>query len=435
MEQVYDALNNQFLFYDEFQDMGSGMVEYLENNNINLNYYCFYSKVIDKVYHIITSNTTKRKNNGYRLITIQRTENSNSICEHDGNTTVIFENILIKVTPIIVNINEIASKFNIIIKDVDIVSNNKKELSLSFEYLHSKNIKEENVLEICNAYKLKHIHHFKNLETISGFIPNQCFIKSIPNSLKTLTFGDMYNQIIDSNFLPKFLETLTFGSTYNQIIGENVLPSSLQTLIFGYEYNKIININVLPITLKTLIFEEFFNQPIVENVLPNSLQTLVLGSHFNHIIKENILPNSFKTLKLSGFYDHPITENILPNSLQKLKFGYIYNHAITENILPNSLKKLTFGYTYNHAVSKHLLPNSLKKLTFGIEFNQIIDENTLPNSLETLGFKFTYNHIINENILPETIKEIKFNNYDLCKKRDKHNIIPQKFHSKIKYTH
>ena len=66
--QVYDSFNNQFKLYSYLFNLNNNLPQYLDNNNINVDYYCFHSIIIDNIHYIITSATTKRKDNGHRLI-------------------------------------------------------------------------------------------------------------------------------------------------------------------------------------------------------------------------------------------------------------------------------------------------------------------------------------------------------------------------------
>ena len=73
--------------------LNTNLLQYLENNNININYYYFFSNVFSKKHYIITSRTTKNKLNGYWLITIQNTDKDNNISERAGSLNIIFEKL------------------------------------------------------------------------------------------------------------------------------------------------------------------------------------------------------------------------------------------------------------------------------------------------------------------------------------------------------
>jgi hypothetical protein len=318
--KVYDSLNNQFRLHYCVTKLNANLLQYLENNNIDINYYCFFSKIVDNIHYVITSQTTKRKLNGYRLVTIQDVEKDNSICEYSDNYDIIFDNINIKVTRMIDDINDISNKLGIVITDFHgkLVDDG----LIDYYDTYDKNILESNVTQIKNLKKIDVFNNFENL--------------------KILNFNFLYNQIIGANILPNSLQTLTFGINYNLPINENVLSNSLQTLRFGFKYNCKIDVNVLPNSLQTLTFGYEYNQPINENVIPNSLQTLTFGYEYNQ----------------------PINENVIPNSLQALTFGYQYNQQISENVLPHSLQVIyiTFYNLYRKVCKNQLVPSTFQNI-------------------------------------------------------------------------
>jgi hypothetical protein len=172
--EINDSLNNQFKLYNYTVKLNANLVQYLDNNNIDINYYCFFSKVINEKHYIITSQTTKRALNGYRLITMQDVEKDNSIFEYNDNLDIIYENINIKVTPIINDIDNVAKKLGIIITNFNKKIVDNATIDLLFKY--DKNILESNITNIMNAVDLISLNNFENL--------------------KELTFRDYYNQIM-----------------------------------------------------------------------------------------------------------------------------------------------------------------------------------------------------------------------------------------------
>jgi hypothetical protein len=310
--EIHDSLNNQFKLYNYIMKLNIDLLQYLENNNININYYCFFSKIIDNIHYIVTSQTTKRRFNGYRLITIQDVEKDNNIFEFNDSLDIIFENINIKVTSIIDDASQISNKLGIIILNFTGQLVNDETIDC-FKY-YDKNILESKIIKIIK------ITNVKDLITLNNF-----------ENLKELTFGYYYNRTIDVNVLPNSLKTLTFSLSYNQTIDVNVLPNSLKALTFDYSYNKTIGINVLPNSLQTLTFGYTYNQIIGINILPNSLQTLTFGYGFNQIIGVNVLPSSLQILTFSGTYKQIISINVLPSSLQVIYFNF-------GNLLDNTRK-------------------------------------------------------------------------------------------------
>jgi hypothetical protein len=317
--KVHDSLNNQFKLCSYIAKLNINLLQYLENNNININYYCFFSKIIDNIHYIVTSQTTKRRLNGYRLITIQDAEKDNNIFEFNDGLDIIYENINIKITSIIDDVSQISNKLGIIILNFTGQQVNDETFDC-FKY-YDKNILESKIIKITHVNDMIILNNFKNL--------------------KELAFDFYYNRTIDVNVLPNSLQTLTFGWEYNQTIGVNVLPNLLHTLTFGWEYNQTIGVNVLPNSLQTLTFGWEYNQTIGVNVLPNSLKTLTFGVYYDQTIAVNVLPNSLKTLTFRGFYDKIIGINVLPNSLKIIYFNYYNcNKYYNEYIVPHAFKDI-----------------------------------------------------------------------------------------------
>ena len=184
---------------------------------------------------------------------------------------------------------------------------------------------------------------------------------TLPNSLKSLTFGDNFNQSLDGMTLPNSLQNLTFDGT--------TLPNSLQNLIFGHAFNLSLDGVTLPKSLQNLTFGRNFNQSLDGVTLPNSLQNLTFGFNFNQ--------------SLDGV--------TLPNSLQSLTFGFNFNQSLDGVTLPNSLQNLTFGCNFNQSLHGVTLPDGLQNLTFGRNFNQSLDGVTWPSSLQSLTFGVSFN--------------------------------------------
>jgi hypothetical protein len=291
--EIDDLFNNQFRLYDYIAKLNiDGFMMYLENNNTDINYYCFYLKVIDGKRHVITSQTTKRVLNGYKLITIKNVDKD----------SVIYENVCIKVTCILDNINGVSNKLGIMIVNFDnqLVCNQECNQMVNYNYKYDKNIAEDNIVSAVNVRDLN----------------------IILNNLKNLRFSINFNQIIEDNVLPNSLQTLTFGYCYNQMIGENVLPNSLQALTFGYFYNQMIGENVLPDSLRALTFCYLYNQTIGENVLPKSLQNLTFSSNYDKVISFDVIPKSLQTITFDCYNDYgkKFKHNIVPHEFTRIEY-------------------------------------------------------------------------------------------------------------------
>ena len=74
----------------------------------------------------------------------------------------------------------------------------------------------------------------------------------MPGSLQSLTFGDRFNQSLETVTLPGSLQSLTFGDRFNQSLENVTLPGSLQSLTFGDDFEFDLNV---PSTICLQTFE------------------------------------------------------------------------------------------------------------------------------------------------------------------------------------
>jgi hypothetical protein len=368
--EIHDSLNNQFRLNNYIAKLNNDLLQYLDNNNIDINYYCFFSNVINNKHYIITSQTIKRNLNGYKLITIKDTDKGNNIFERVNNLEIIYESVCIKITSIIDDLSDVTKKLGIIIKRFD--SKLVENATINYVYNYDKDLLESNIIKAINVKQLNVLHNFKNLRDI---VFSVCFNQKVcenilPKTLQSLIFQNLYNNPIGISVLPNSLQSLTFSDYYNQSIGISVLPNSLKILAFGCLYNQPIGVNVLHDSLKTLTFSTMYNQPIGINVLPNSLKTLTFTGFLNQIICQNVLPNSLKTLVFGECYNQTIGVNILPNSLQILTFSNCYNKTINENVLPNSIQIIYFSNSFGNIYpKKSIVPQTFKNRVKYINLN------------------------------------------------------------------
>ena len=308
-------------------------------------------------------------------------------------------------------------------------------------------------------------------ESFDDVFSNELFLDKI-NNLKTLTFGDGFNLLMD-DVLPLLtykLETLEFGGNFMQPIfldGSTKLIN-LNCLIFGHNFNKpikLVNLNKLkslelPETFNetielydlseftTLELSAVFNNRIVLHKLPK-LEKLVFGTKFNQPLIEysedntpfyslNELSN-LKTLQFGDYFNQPLYESLNGlTSLEKLYFGKRFNQPLigykedneidyeidynSLNGLPN-LNTLQFGDLFNQPLYESLNGlTRLEKLYFGKKFNQPLIEYTedneidynsldgLPN-LNTLQFGDLFNQPLYESLNGLTrLEKLKFGN-------------------------
>ena len=154
-----------------------------------------------------------------------------------------------------------------------------------------------------------HIHRHPREVKIPGFNHRLDGVK-LPN-LRSLTFGSNFNQSLDGVSwlaessclwdshawqpcsidlcmfqkhqvdLPK-LRSLTFGEHFNQSLQQVILPPFLEHLTFGYRFNEALQGVDLPKSLRSLTFGSLFNRSLEEVVLPMDMETLTFGFCFNH---------------------------------------------------------------------------------------------------------------------------------------------------------
>ena len=164
---------------------------------------------------------------------------------------------------------------------------------------------------------------------------------NFPANLKTLTFGDRFNQILRGIRFPHTLQTLTLGFAYNQSLQYNdmVLPDGLQELIFGYNYNQSLCQVKLP-SLKKLSFGFSFDQCMDEMHLP-SLEDLRFSGKFNHSLATVKLP-MIQHLTLSHAFQQSLDFQEF-SALQSLKLGDNFNDSALNLLYLSRLQSLEMG--------------------------------------------------------------------------------------------
>lgn len=103
----------------------------------------------------------------------------------------------------------------------------------------------------------------------------------LPKNLRTLTFGDDFDQALQHVAFPDSLEELTFGESFHQSWEEVALPASLKSLKFGKRFIPKLEAAKLPENLECLIFASSghaFDQSLRHASLPSHIQRLQTGS-------------------------------------------------------------------------------------------------------------------------------------------------------------
>jgi len=200
-----------------------------------------------------------------------------------------------------------------------------------------------------NIYKYRnviHVHLQKPIyDRISFTLENMYGIIdpiAIPKSFTSLDIDNV--DYIEANVIPDTIKYLSFGYFFNQILDEHVLPNSLTHLTFGNSYNQPFKKHVLPNSLTHLTFGHTYNQPFKKHVLPNSLTHLTFGHEYNQPFN-SVLPNSLRYLDLGGSFSQPIFITDIPTSLEHIGISKFYSYK--EDLIMLA-ELFSFTITYYH---------------------------------------------------------------------------------------
>jgi hypothetical protein len=390
MEIIKDCLNNQFLLYDYFETIDSNLVQYLDNNNLNINFYCIVKKEVNSEQIIVTSNTTKNKEVGYKLIIIKyNVITENKILSNKNILQIYYENIYIQINSV-AHINDNVRNYNLEIRDPIVAQKLDGYVRNSY---YSKYIDETKYDYLEIQQQNINLNLFKNLTEIVYRCILKIPINFLPSNLRVLEIFN--NMKIEEGVLPN-LEELVLGDYYDKYIGENVLPESLKIMVFGESYWHKIKNDILPSNLREL---EVRNSLAIGHCkLPNNLSKLVVGRNIRKSVFK-ILPLNLRVLHLHGY---PMTIQVgdLPPNLEELVLGNENKEYIREGVLPESLKILVFGNSYNREIRENVLPKKLEELVFGDSYYYPIKLSVLPVSLRYITISRYHGNLGDLKMLP-----------------------------------
>ena len=81
------------------------------------------------------------------------------------------------------------------------------------------------------------------------------YLRHLPKTLQTLTFGDTFNQNLKGMTFPSNLQSLKFGDNFNQKLGAVSFPSTLQSLTFGSKFTQNLEDVILSDSLRILVVQ------------------------------------------------------------------------------------------------------------------------------------------------------------------------------------
>lgn len=196
-------------------------------------------------------------------------------------------------------------------KNIDMINNlpdELEELNIPINYKYLKNI-----VKLKKLKKLKKIFIGQSCSFDSS-VTSSFDLKSIPNSVEEIVFGDNFNQKL--SHLPSKVKKITFGFNFNHLIDYGDLPDSIEYLEFTCNFNQAIV--KYPSNLKVLKFGE--NHP-----------AMVSDGHENFNYKFKNLPTTLEILKFSEYSRYSYFGELeLPDSIKILQLG--------KNFLKESVK-------------------------------------------------------------------------------------------------
>eukprot|EP00435_Cladocopium_sp_Y103_P063637 s32_g25.t1 len=147
--------------------------------------------------------------------------------------------------------------------------------------------------------------------------------------------------------LPAHLRTLTFGQYFNQRLTGLKFPSTLEQLTFGYYFNRRLTDVNFPSGLRILTFGRYFDQPLVGVTFPVALEQLTLGCCFNQRLTDVDFPSGLRILTFGRHFNQPLQGVTFPVALEQMTLGCCFNQRLTDVDFPSGLRILNFGQYFD----------------------------------------------------------------------------------------
>ncbi|CAN0455487.1 unnamed protein product, partial [Ectocarpus sp. 12 AP-2014] len=169
-----------------------------------------------------------------------------------------------------------------------------------------------------------------------------------PLRVTTMTWERPLSDLAHGRALPPGLHSLHFACSFRYFdVGWVSFPTSLLSLSFGQNFDQGIDSIAWPPSLQRLTFGWEFNQPLDGVQLPPSLKTITFGQSFDQPIDLVSWPLGLEDLTFGGRFHQPIHRVSFPPGLRRLTFGWRFNHPIADVLWPSSLQRLMFGSLFN----------------------------------------------------------------------------------------
>ena len=152
--------------------------------------------------------------------------------------------------------------------------------------------------------------------------------RALPAGLENLKFACSFRYFdVEWVTFPSTLLSVSFGQNFDQSIDSVAWPPHLQRLAFGWEFNRSIDGAQWPPGLKRLTFGQSFDRPIHAVSWPLALEELTFGGRFNQPIHGGVFPPGLRYLTFGWRFNQPIVEVAWPPRLQRLMFGSLFNQV------------------------------------------------------------------------------------------------------------
>jgi hypothetical protein len=458
MEIICDTTNDQFMLYDYLSSIDKGIVEYIKENDACENFSCIAVRSVNNHYCIAVSKPS------CKIIMVNKFCSENYTEKHDRYTDIVYNNILVRVTPILDlhNLNYHTQDFNFKISNIGTTDHIIDTFNCQFKLYSHLDSLGENISEYlennniynyyCIAIKIvNNTQYIVTSDTIKNMeVGNRLIVvsKNCSDNNFINNYGD--TTIINyENITIKINQLTTNINEYIKCVGLILKPPKEKKLYRKqYEQQGIIDLrtsadknikecDVVQISgarnekiidicnfLQKLEFNPYFvpikpikpihtielgvySLPVDFKLLSDNTDTLKLGE-FHVLSNNNPLPKFLKTLVLDSEYNKQIRLGNLPTSLHTIIFGEFYNKIISPHVLPQSLRVIKFGDIYNVEIYEKVLPTLLHTLNFGCSYNQPILPRVLPPNLHTLKFGESYNHVVKPKTLPHSLHTLQF---------------------------
>lgn len=96
----------------------------------------------------------------------------------------------------------------------------------------------------------------------------------VPDSVRVLSFGNMYNTKIKKGSIPFGVETLIFGERFDQILKPGIIPSSVKKIVFGILYQREFKKGYIPEGVEEIYFNGKYISRLSRSNLPSTLKNV-----------------------------------------------------------------------------------------------------------------------------------------------------------------